>query len=665
MSSTEGNSVSSLGEELLAPDAEVRRLAAVRLPALDATSAAALLLLALSDGDWRVRKDATLAGQELLAAAGDRGDAGGEALLLEALVEALGPGENVGLRNAAIEVLAGHGRAAIGVIASAYEKLDADGRKLAVEALGRTGDAAALEALTRALADQDDNVRHAAVEAIAALGPGAPEPVIEVLTEALGDNDRLVQLTALHGLNALEAAAPWARIMPLLSDPMLRPAALEAAALAESPEAPAALVGALPSGRGRAFAQIVGALSRLTGGPLAVHVVEALRTAGPEVGARLARAAADPARQDASAMAEPPSWGSGPSSGAIGLRGQALVLAALADAPSAVEAAIDALAEPALAEPAQRALMSLGRRALGEVLERLRAHVGGRAGAGVGAEHAASESPLEPEQAAALLDVAVALVGEDPARMEEVHAVVRGALSSPSTLLATAAVYALAKLGREEDLRLTAEQSVEAPLPVACAAERALAALADRHPDAARSLAREMMHDPSRYLPAAVVLEALGAAHVAGVAAVPELVSGMAPGGAWRRASISLEVDELSFLVHAAATGDARARCAAVSASVSVSGADALELLAAALADEEREVQLAAARALGRLRAALDPAAAPAIASRTEELLDLLGQSGDAELVAAASSGPAGAEERDPGRALSSWGTPGDGSSLP
>lgn len=592
----------ALGAALSAEGAEERRLAAARLRELAAVQAAPLLLRALGDEDWRVRKEAALAGRDLLEVAAERGDAAGEEAVVAALLEALEPGDNVGLRNAAIDVLANHGRGATAALADAMTRLDADGRKLAVEALGRTRDATALGALEAALADPDDNVRYAAMEAIGSLGPIAPAQVAAVLTSALGAGDRFARLTALHGLNALEAAVPWRLLAPLMDDPMLRPAALAAAALAESPEAPVALVRALPSARGGAYTQIVCALSRLAGGPLSAHVAAALREGGPEVAARLVRSASSPPRSEGASGSDPASLRV-PGSDPLGLRSSALILSAFAGAPGAIEAAIDALAHPVLAEPAQRALVSLGEQALPAVLARLGA--------------LAAVPDLEPEQGAALIDVAVAIEATDPRRVAELRNAMRAAARSPSTLIATTALYALARLGLEEDLQLLAQQTSSAPLPAARVAERTLSALAERCPSAARVLARQMMQTPSLYLPAAIVLEV-----------VPR----------------PLTPEELAFLAHAAAAGDVRARCAAVGAAVAAQGAASLDLLSAALADEEREVQLAAARALGRLLAALDPAAAPpSVATRTAELLDLLRRSGDAELQAAAAPGPAAA----------------------
>ena len=200
----------------------------------------------------------------------------------------------------------------------------------------------------------------------------------------------------------------------------------------------------------------------------------------------------------------------------------------------------------------------------------------------------------------------------------EVCALIRRAVLSSSTLVATSALYALARLGQEDDLRLCAAQTLAVPLPIARAAESALAALSERYPAAARALGAEMGQRVETYLPAAIVIEAIGAAG-------PE---------------------EIAFLAHVAAAGDARARRAAVGAAAAASGFSALDLLSVALADEEREVQLAAARALGRLCALLDPGGAPDArgvasfdprdAARAGELLDLVARSGDTDLLSAA-----------------------------
>ena len=78
---------------LLDPDAEVRRRAVVRAASDQGGPALAVLLMrALGDEDWRVRKEAA-------HAAVRRAE---ELAMMEPLVHAICQGENVGLRNAAL-----------------------------------------------------------------------------------------------------------------------------------------------------------------------------------------------------------------------------------------------------------------------------------------------------------------------------------------------------------------------------------------------------------------------------------------------------------------------------------------------------------------------------------------------------------------------------------
>jgi HEAT repeat protein len=86
--------------------------------------------------------------------------------------------------------------------------------------------------------------------------------------------------------------------------------------------------------------------------------------------------------------------------------------------------------------------------------------------------------------------------------------------------------------------------------------------------------------------------------------------------------------EDAAFLAHVATTGDTDARRAAVLAVAEIDGAVAMEVLSFALADEEREVRFAAARALGRRCVAL---ASPS----PSEILDLVERTGASDLVAA------------------------------
>lgn len=567
-----GSLAASIDQALRSEDAEERRQATAEIGSLPPPAAAPLLLAALGDDDWRVRKEATIAARAL----------GAPPSITKALLGVLAESDNVGLRNAAVEVLANFGAAATPELAAALSRLDADGRKLVVETLGKGRDPGALDALEAALGDADDNVRQGAAEGIAGLGALSRERVSEILLGCLDDRDRVVTLTALEGLTALEVAIPWARLGPLLDDPTRRSAALSAAALSASPEAARALAGVIAGARGSAFEQALRALGRLADGPLADAVAEALSAGGPEVGRRLVAAAQPDGGGDET----------------VPRRATALVLAAAARAPGVVDAAVDALGEDALIEAGRRALVTLGAKALPEIVARI-------------------ERDAPAEARAALIDVVAALVraggeeGSDAAAVEAEQAALlalRRAVHDPEHRVAVRALMALSRLGGAGDLELLAELTLSERRPVAAAAEGALAALSARSPAAARALAERFGRDERSLLPAAI---ALGA------------VAGASP----------FEERDAAFLAHAATSGDMPARRAAVHAVAEIRAAagaafpGATEVLRIALADEEHDVQLAAARALGRLCTARE--ALPAA-----EVLDMVDRSGAADLVA-------------------------------
>src|SRR5262249_15039622 len=160
---------------------EERRQATAEIGAMPLDDALPLLLRALGDEDWRVRKEATIAARAF----------GGDAPLAAALIETFIGGDNVGLRNAARHLRRGAGPRVAAAVGEALPGLDADGRKLVVETLGKGKDPAAIGVLARALDDADDNVRQGAIEAIAALGAHAPGRALEILIARLDDRDRV------------------------------------------------------------------------------------------------------------------------------------------------------------------------------------------------------------------------------------------------------------------------------------------------------------------------------------------------------------------------------------------------------------------------------------------------------------------------------------------
>ncbi len=550
-------SAESIRLSLSSANAEERRLATSRLAELDPAAAIPLLVGALGDEDWRVRKEATVAARGLAPDAG----------LVEAMIDVLRAGDNVGLRNAAVEVLVATGSAATAGLRAALDELDADGRKLAVEALGGSGDPAALGPLEALLArDADDNVREAAALAIAQLGAIGPARVQEILLRSLDDRDHLVRLTALEGLTALRAATPWERLAPLFDEPMLRGAAITAAALSDHPEAAQALAHELGRSRGGAFIHALSALAQLVEGPLAARVEAALRTEGPELGARLAQLAAD--------IAQP-----------IELRAMALRLAAAARAEAAAGAAFAALSEEMLADAARDALRVLGAPALPSML----AHLG--------------DPGADVDARAQLVDVLAEIASNHRGAVATgVLAALRHAARDDAREVAGGALNALARLGDEDDLALAAAGTLSKQRAIAAAAEATLSTLSGRFPEAARAHVARLVESEPHHLAAALIMGALAALGAD-------------------------ETDDATFLAHVAAAGNTHARRAAVLAVADIGGAAAMEVLSFALADEERDVRIAAARALGRRCVAL---ASPS----PSEILDLVERTGSPELVA-------------------------------
>ncbi|HEX6274336.1 MAG TPA: HEAT repeat domain-containing protein, partial [Polyangiaceae bacterium] len=246
-------SVASITKALALPDPEERRRATASLRDVNPDDAIGLVIRALGDEDWRVRKEAVAVAIAHAPAP----------IVLRALVSTLGPSDNVGLRNAAVEAIAAFGADAVDALAMSLGELDADGRKLAAEALSRTGIAQALFVLQGLLRDADPNVRVAAVEAVAALGKSDPNGASALLEGCLDSEDAFLRLAALDGLRALGVVMPWERLARLRSDPVLEPAVLAAAGHTADEQAARALVEALAHARGGTLTVILKSLVEL------------------------------------------------------------------------------------------------------------------------------------------------------------------------------------------------------------------------------------------------------------------------------------------------------------------------------------------------------------------------------------------------------------------
>jgi HEAT repeat protein len=248
----------SIVGDLESEDAELRRLAIERSRTLPWDEATPLLVERLGDASWRVRKAAV----ERLVACPD------SAHTAEALIGALGDGENPGRRNAAVEALIACGERAVPHLVAAMTDRDGDVRKLVVDALAGIRDERASAALIERLRDSDPNVRAAAADALGALGGAAASSALrELATRA--DEDRLVRFSALHALGVLEVPIVTRDLSPVLEDPVLRPAGIDLLGRSDDEEAVAVLLKALTTDsrttREAAMRALLRVLSRLDG----------------------------------------------------------------------------------------------------------------------------------------------------------------------------------------------------------------------------------------------------------------------------------------------------------------------------------------------------------------------------------------------------------------
>lgn len=545
-------------EALASADPEQRRQAAARLKSLSPTQMAEPLVTALGDDDWRVRKEATAVAIAVAPAPE----------VLAALIEALQPGDNVGLRNAAVEALGQYGAAAIEALGKVVADLDADGRKLAAEALAMSGEAAALSVLEPLLEDEDANVRAIAVEALSAVGASCVEQVIPLLERCLQGDDRFQRLAALDGLNRLGIILPWDKIEPLLEDSILQRPALVAAGRSRDPRAAVRLVESLNDRRGSTWGAALAALAELArSGEAALgatrRAAEGLNARARSKLVRLVTTTEEDTER----------------------RRTALVVCGVLGGREAADAAIGVLAEDAVGAEAEEALGLMGAAAVPALVE-----------------HATDGPPGEQAASLELLGRLAEGVGRESA----VSALLQ-ALESQRPDSAVAALRAMTRIGDASCLGPAAawmRQDVDPQLRQAAVA--AVSAMATRHPVEAAKMARGVAAEGPEAYAAVVIVGALG--------------GGVHP-------QLSEDVEFLSRATNHEAT---QVRKAAIEALARLPSDNGAEAVAFALTDEEREVQLSAVRALGRMRR-VDGAFAG-----VDHLLDLVESSHDETLVAAA-----------------------------
>lgn len=417
--------------DLESDDPEVRRRAVAELARAPGPESEAALLRALGDTDWRVRKEAARVASEI---AWD---------LVPALVDALCQGENVGLRNAALEVLERIGPRAAPALLSALPRAPETARKFVIAALGFAG-GAGVDELAELSGDPDTNTAQAALEALAKIGGPRAE---EALRGHLRSADPVLRLAALEGLERLEARVEVAELEPLLADRLVRRLALRLLAFSDDVAAVRALFAALEE-TGASASEAAIALSRLLerGGPAAREVAAAARTMNSAT------------RQTLRSLAE---------TGREPVRRAATWVCLLARDQEVLRTAAELAADDRLPPVALEALRTWG------------------ADAALPLVRIAGE--LSPRGRAAALEMASELgrmsflTASSRVRLLEA---LREALSSDEPVVAMTAARGLGVWGEASDVERLVRHAARFGDPVAKEVGRALEELASRHPEA-------------------------------------------------------------------------------------------------------------------------------------------------------------------------------------
>ncbi len=426
-------SAADLAEAMASDDAETRRLALSMIAEELPEGSAEHLLRGLGDPDWRVRKEAARATAQVAVALG----------MLPALVGAIAQGDNVGLRNAALEVVETLGEAAEAALVAAIPASIGPSRKFLVEALGGARGASAIAVLAEASEDDDPNVAAAALDALARVGG----PIAErALRKRLASSDPFQRLAALDGLNRLAAVVPMAELQPLLSDRLVRRVALPSLGRSRAAEAIGPLADALAEPSASVVETALLALTRLAtdAPPLAALIAERVSLAPLRAREAMRQALGEDRPRE--------------------VRIAAARVVALARDLAGLAGIVALIVDDALPPDVLEALSSWGEQAAPTLLTLAEHSEGARRA--VALELAGDLAPLEGPLA------------------ERVRLTMRDALRDPTAAVAAAAARSLARFGTAGDVPALVALAESAQGDVARASGESLSALVSRAPDA-------------------------------------------------------------------------------------------------------------------------------------------------------------------------------------
>ena len=205
-------------------DPDVRRQAVYQMSLRPQGTPLKQILDALSDRDWRVRREAiSLAAQTVEKSA-----------LIDALLALLVETDNIGLRNAAIEVLGLCAQGQSQKFAEACAGAGEGAKKFLVEAMGKTRDPQMIDHLELLVRGSDANVAAAAVEALVCIGGARAEALLK---EGLCTPHLFLRISIVEGLTRLGTRVAWEELKPAVEDTIVRRICTELLGRTGAPEA--------------------------------------------------------------------------------------------------------------------------------------------------------------------------------------------------------------------------------------------------------------------------------------------------------------------------------------------------------------------------------------------------------------------------------------------
>jgi HEAT repeat protein len=202
---------------------EIRRQAIEGLRSTSDESDIPVLIEAMKDASWRVRKTAT----EILK---DRFEI---SQYIKGILALLYIEDNAGARNSAIDLLVVLGRLAIPDLIDAFNTDNHDVRKFIIDVIGEISDKRSLPLLLNALKDEDENVKASAVEHLGKL----KEPsVVNALIDILKGDDLWIAYPAADALGRIGDKKAIPHLIEALSNKTLREPALRALASFADPD---------------------------------------------------------------------------------------------------------------------------------------------------------------------------------------------------------------------------------------------------------------------------------------------------------------------------------------------------------------------------------------------------------------------------------------------